>query len=151
MTVHRITPTLAAALQSMTESQLQSQTSRSAALDAGAVGLMGVDAAVAAVVLGVRSADHLWVAALVLLGVSLTVAALALVMSGADDIGPMAAEIIAGREGRTDDDVERELLEDLAARVAANQCALERKEPRVVAALASMLIAVLIALAGQLR
>jgi hypothetical protein len=87
--MNAITPRLADRLGSLAESQLQIQMSRSAALDAGALGVMGVDVAVAAIVLAVGSADYLWVAALLLPCVSLGVAIRVLRLAGAEQTGPL--------------------------------------------------------------
>lgn len=146
-----ISSTLAAALQSLAECQLQAQTSRSGALDAGAAGVMGVDSAIAASVLALRSAGHLWIAALALLLLSLVLAASSLLMEGADHIGPMVDEIIADCEDRSSRDLEGDLLRDLAARVTTNQAALARKEPRLVLALAVMLLAIVVEIAVQVH
>ncbi len=62
-----IDATLASSLQSLAECQLQIQTSRASALDAGVVGLMGVDAAIAASIVGVHGVTDLWIIALVLI------------------------------------------------------------------------------------
>jgi len=52
------------------ESQLEMQTARSAALDGGALGVMAVDAGVAAIIIGARGAYGLWIVALVLVGLT---------------------------------------------------------------------------------
>jgi len=65
-----ITPRLADRLCSLAESQLQIQAARSASIDAGALGVVSACAAIAALVLGARSAHHLWIAALILLALS---------------------------------------------------------------------------------
>ncbi len=142
---------LVGSLQSLAECQLQSQTSRSAALDAVAGGVMGVDVAIAASVLGVRSALHLWVVALALLCASFATVAVALLMRSGDGMGPMVMEVLANRGSRSVQDLERELLEDLAAQVAVNRRTLDRKEPRIVAALVLNLLAVAVELAGQVH
>jgi len=46
------------------------QTARSAALDGGALGVMAVDAGVAAIIIGARGAYGLWIVALVLVGLT---------------------------------------------------------------------------------
>jgi hypothetical protein len=146
-----IDPTLASSLQSLAECQIQSQISRAAALDAGAVGLMGVDAAIAASVIDLRSAMQLWLLALALLCTAFSVLSTALLMQGGDDVGPLVTEVIARRGVRSDQDLACDLLHDLADRILANRRALDRKEPRLTAALVLTLIAVLVELAGQLH
>jgi hypothetical protein len=60
-------PRLANSLRSLAESQLQTQVARSGTFDLGALGVVSVCTAIAAIVLDVRSARHLWIAALLLL------------------------------------------------------------------------------------
>jgi hypothetical protein len=67
MPTKAITPRLADRLCSLAESQLQTQVSRSGTLDAGALGVMAVDAAIGAIVIGTRGAYDLWIGGLALL------------------------------------------------------------------------------------
>jgi hypothetical protein len=67
MPTQGITPRLADRLCSLAESQLQTQAARSVALDASALGVMAVDAGVAAIIIGARGAYDLWILALALL------------------------------------------------------------------------------------
>ncbi len=86
MSTNAITPRFADKLCSLAESPLQAQVSRSGTLDAGALVVMAVDSAVAAIaalILAARSADHLWIAALVLLALSLGLAIRSLSLPGA--------------------------------------------------------------------
>ncbi len=144
-------PALASSLQSLAECQLQSQISRAAALDAGAVGVMGIDAVIATSVVGVRSVTQLWLFALALLCVSFGIVATALLVQGGDDMGPMVPEVVARRGVRLDQDLVRDLVHDLADRILTNRRALDRKEPRFTAALILTLIAVVVELAGQVH
>jgi hypothetical protein len=54
MSTKAITPRLADRLCSLAESQLQTQISRSGALDASALGVMAVDAAIATIIFATR-------------------------------------------------------------------------------------------------
>lgn len=83
-----ITPRFADRLCSLAVSQLQTQAARSVALDAGALGVMAVDAAIATIVIGARGAYHLWIVALVLLGLSLGLAVRTLRLPGAEETAP---------------------------------------------------------------
>lgn len=146
-----ISSSLAASLQSLAQCQLQGQMSRSVALDGGAIGVMGVDAALAAVVIGLPYTHRLGLFALVLLNISLVIAMAALLTVGATDMGPAIGEVLSDRSHRSGDDIERNLLEDLASRVAVNQSALDRKERRLTAALALILVAIACELVWQLH
>jgi hypothetical protein len=55
MSTKAITPRFAESLRLLAASQPQTQVSRSGTLDAGALGVMAVDAAVAAIVVGTRN------------------------------------------------------------------------------------------------
>jgi hypothetical protein len=142
-----VAPRLADALCALAESQLQIQASQSAALDGGAFGMMGVDAAIAAITVGVKSASHLWIASLILLGLSFGLAVRALLRRGAKQIGPFAIDMLNARDTYDDDQLAQRLLRDLATDVLANQWALSRKAPLLTGALALMALAVLCELA----
>lgn len=143
--------TLAHSLQSLAESQLQSQLSRRAALDATAAAIMGLDAVIAAAIGGVGAQNGLSTAAVALLGLSFSIVATVLLTRGADDMGPLVTEVMARRSARSDQELVVDLLDDLAARIAANQLALSRKEPRITAGLVLTLIGVLAVIVGQLH
>jgi hypothetical protein len=76
-------PPLTDRLCSLAESlQMQMQTARSAALDAGALGVMAVDAAFAELIANTGGAHQVWIVALVLLGLSSALAVAALRLPG---------------------------------------------------------------------
>jgi hypothetical protein len=148
MSTQGITPRLADGLRSLAESQLQTQVSRSGALDAGALGVVSACAAIAAIVLSVRSAHHLWIAALALLGLSLGLAMRALLMEGAEQTGPLVTDMLDDRETRDDEELEESLLEDLATHTFNNEQALARKDPLLARALTLLVLAIVLELAG---
>jgi hypothetical protein len=143
-----ITPRLADRLCSLAESQLQTQAARSASVDAGALGVVSACAAIAALVLTVRSADHLWIAALALLGTSAGLAVRALRLPGAEEIGPPVTDLLDAREALDDEELEQSLLEDLADETLVNNQGLARKDPLFTWALTFLVLAVLLELAG---
>jgi hypothetical protein len=100
---------------SLAESQLQMQTARSSALDGGALGVIAVDAGVAAIIVGAPGAYGLWIVALVLLGLSLGVAVRTLRLPGAEDTGPSVAEIHDARDTQSDLRLEDLLFKGLAS------------------------------------
>ena len=148
MSTKAITPRLADWLCSLAESQLQTQAARSASVDAGALGVVSACAAIAALVLAVKSADHLWIAALALLGLSAGLAVRALFLPGAEEIGPLVTDILNDRATRDDEELEQSLLEDLADETLVNNQGLARKDPLFIRALAFLVLAVLLELAG---
>jgi hypothetical protein len=148
MSTKVITPRLTDRLCSLAESQLQIQASRSASVDAGALGVVSACAAIAALVLTVRSTDHLWIAALVPLGLSAGLALRALIHRGAKEIGPLVTDILNDRECSDDGELEQSLLEDLADETLVNDQALARKDPLFTGALTLLVLAVLLELAG---
>jgi hypothetical protein len=74
MSTKAITPRFAESLRLLAAGQLQTQVSRSGTLDAGALGVMAVDAGVAAIVIGTRGTYDLWIVALLLLAIVLDLA-----------------------------------------------------------------------------
>jgi hypothetical protein len=148
MSTKVITPRLTDRLCSLAESQLQIQASRSASVDAGALGVVSACAAIAALILTVRSTDHLWIAALVLLGLSAGLALRALIHRGAKEIGPLVTDILNDRERSDDEELEQSLLEDLADETLVNNQVLARKDPLFTGALTLLVLAVLLELAG---
>jgi hypothetical protein len=148
MPTQGITPRLADSLRSLAESQLQTQVSRSGTLDAGALGVVSACAAIAAIILSVRSAHHLWIAALTLLGLSLGLAVRALLLQGAEEIGPLLADMLDDRATYDDETIEEALLKDLSTETLANEQALARKDPLLAGAVTLLVIAILLELAG---
>ena len=150
MSTKAITPRFAECLRLLAASQLQAQVSRSGTLDAGALGVMAVDAAVAAIVIGTRGTYDLWIVALALLGLSLSVAVRILLGPGAKQNGPLVVDMLDARASNDDAYLEEVLLEDLAAETLANEQALSRKDPMITWAVALLLLAIVIELLGRL-
>lgn len=143
-----ITPRLANRLCSLAESQMQTQVSRSGTLDLGALGVVSACAAIAAIVLGVRSAHHLWIGALVLLVLALGLAVRTLLLPGAEQIGPPLVNMLDARANDDDETIEEDLLEDLATETFANDQALARKYPLFFAAVTLLVLAIALELTG---
>jgi hypothetical protein len=129
--------------------QLQIQAARSVALDSSALGVMAIDLAVAAIVVGTRGAYDLWILALILLGLSLGLAVRTLRMPGVERIGPPVTDTPEAPEN-TDEHSPDSLLDDLAEDIGINEHALARKEPPFDRALTFLVLAILVALAGRL-
>ena len=150
MPTHGSSPPLTDRLCSLAESQLQIQAARSGALDTRALGVMTVNAALAAIVIGTGGAHDLWIAALALLGLSLGTAVAALRLAGAKATGPSIARLREERATHDEHELTESLLEDLAEDVHANDHALARKDPLFNGALTLLVLAILIDLAGRL-
>jgi hypothetical protein len=148
MSTKAITPRLADNLRLLVASQLQTQAAQSVALDAGALGVMAVDAGVAAIIIGTRGTYGLWIVALALLGLSLGLAVRTLRLPGAEDTGPSVADTLA-RESKDEQSLEDSLLNDLKKDIETNDQALARKAPLFNGALTSLVIAILVELAGR--
>jgi hypothetical protein len=133
----------------LTVNRLQTQAARSVALDAGALGVMAVAAAVAAIVLGVRGTYGLWILALVLLGSSLGLAVRSLLLPTAKETGPSLADMRRAREIEDECEFEDSLLDDLEADLQINDRALARKTRLFDRALISLVLAILVELAGR--
>ncbi len=150
MPAKAITPRLANSLRSLAESQLQTQVTRSGTFDLGALGVVSVCAAIATIVLTVRSAHNFWIAALVLLllALALGLAVRVLLLPGAAQIGPPVAGLLDARTTDDDETIEEWLLEDLASESLANERALARKDPLLVGAVTLLVLAIALELTG---
>lgn len=148
MNARGITPGLAATLRALAVGQLQMQASRSATLDTIAVGMMGVDLATAAIVIGVQSAHHLWIGSLAMLGLSFGLAMRALLLAGAVKIGPPIESLLEARDTKDGGAIERRIVSDLAVDVFANREALEHKRSPLMRALGLVALAIVMELIG---
>jgi hypothetical protein len=135
-------------LRLLTGSRLQTQVSRSAALVGGALGVMGVDVAVALIVLGGGGAYALSILALLLLGSSFGLAIRALLLPGAREAGPSLEAMRRGRDSKDARELEDSLLDDLEEDIEANEHALTRKALLFKGALTFLAFAILVELAG---
>jgi len=145
------TSLLTGELTSLARDQLQMQTGRSAALDAGALGLMVLDAALVATVIDTEGAYDLWIAALALLGLSFGLAVRALRRKGARATGPPVARLREYRGIRDGHQIRESMLAELTKEVGANDRALTRKAVLFDRALTPLAFAILIDLAGRIR
>jgi hypothetical protein len=148
MSTKTITPRLADRFCLLAVSQLQTQMSRSGTLDASALGVVSACAAIAAIVLGVRSVHHLWIAALVLLVLALGLAIHVLSLPGAEENGPSVLEMLDARASNDDAILEESLLEDLAEDVHTNEQTLDRKDRLLARAVTLLVFAIALELAG---
>jgi hypothetical protein len=148
MSTKTITPTLADRFCLLAVSQLQTQMSRSGTLDTSALGVVSACAAIAAIVLGVRSVHHLWIAALALLVLALGLALQALRLPGAEESGPSVLEMLDDRASNDDESIEDDLLKDLAEDVHTNERTLARKDRLLARAVTLLVLAIVLELAG---
>lgn len=146
MNARGITPGLAATLRSLAVGQLQMQAARSSTLDTVAIGAMGIDLAVAAIVVGVRSSHDLWIAALALLCLSFGLAMRALFLTGAVKTGPLVEDLLNSRDTTDCDAIEQRIVSDLAVDVSANRQALTDKGSPLTRALGLVALAIVIEL-----
>ena len=150
MSNHEDASLLIGELSSLARDKLKTQSGRSVALDAGALGVMVLDVALATTVLETRGAYDLWIAALALLGLSFGLAIRALRLAGAEETGPPVARLSEDRETRVARQIRESMLEDLTEEVDTNDLALARKAVLFDRALIVMALAILIDLAGRL-
>jgi hypothetical protein len=150
MSTKPITPGLAGSLRSLAVSQLQMQTVRSAALDGGALGVVAVDAAIAALIVDTGGTHHFEILALALLGLSLALAVAALRLPGAEQTGPSVEGIHDARDKKDDSVLEDVLFEGLAEDLGTNERALARKVTLFNGALTFLVLAIVIELVGTL-
>jgi hypothetical protein len=148
MNARKITSGLASALRSLAVGQLQMQASRSSTLDMIAIGMMGVNLAAAAIVIGVRSAHHLWIGSLAMLGLSFGLAMRVLLLEGADRVGPLVADVLDARTLHNDATLEVSVLQNLATDMLADERALVGKKRPVRRALALLALGIILELGG---
>jgi hypothetical protein len=147
---HEDTSLLIGELSSLARDKLKTQTSRSVALDAGALGLMLLNAALATTALETSGAYELWIAALALLGLSFGLAIQASRRKGTENTGPPVARLSEYRETRDARQIRELMREELTEEVDINEHALARKAVLFDRALTVMALAILIDLAGRL-
>jgi hypothetical protein len=150
MSTKPIKPGLADWLRLLAGSQLQTQVSRSVALDAGALGVMAVDAAVTLIVIDAEGTYGLWIIALLLLGLSFSLAVRTMRLPGAEETGPSIASMRRAREAEEDEYLlEDSLLNDLEEDLHTNERALAHKIRLFNRALNFLVLAILVELAGR--
>jgi len=108
-------------LRLLTGNRLQTGVSRSGALEGSALGVMGVDVAVALIVLGATGAYALSILALLLLGSSFSLAVRALRLPSAKEAGPTLAAMRRAREAEDAREFEDSLLDDLEEDLQINK------------------------------
>jgi hypothetical protein len=149
MSTHGHAPRPTGALRSLALVQLQVQASRAASLDARAIGVLGVDAALAAIVGGGRLPGASQAAALAMLSLSAGLAVRCLLLDIGERMGPSLARLLTVQEASGPAAVERSILRRMAADLQANEHALTRKVPRLTGAFLFLTLAVVGALAGS--
>lgn len=149
MPTNTTAPGFADRLCSLAESQLQMQTARSVALDASALGVMAVDATLAAIVLS-TGRTHLWLTALSLLSLSFLLAAGVPSLPRAGKTGPFAPDMFDALETRDDRELKTLFVTEVSADMRMNRGALARKTPLFNAALTFLVLAITVDLTGRL-
>jgi hypothetical protein len=133
----------------LTGNRLQTGVSRSVALEAGALGMMAVAAAVALIVIGAGGAYDLSIVALLLLVVSFGLAVHTLLLPSAKQTGPSLATMRKARDTEEASEFEDSLLHDLEEDLRINDRALARKTLLFKRAVTLLALAILVELAGQ--
>ena len=147
---HETTSSLPDKLFALARDQLGMQTARSGTLNAGALAVMAIDAALAIFVIDTSSAQGLWIAALALLGLSFGLAIRALQLTGTEATGPSVTRLLGNLETHDERRLTESLLNDLANDVQFNERALARTGALFNRALIPLVLAILIDLAGRL-
>jgi hypothetical protein len=135
-------------LRMVTASQLQTRVSKSLALEAGALGVMPVAAALALIVIDAGGAYDLWIVALVLLGLSVGLAVHTLLLPSAKQTGPSLAAMRRASQVEDTGDFEKSLLDDLEVDLRRNDMALAHKRLLFKRTLTLLALAILVELVG---
>ncbi len=149
MSIHPSTPRLTDRLCTLAETQLQMQTSRSAVLEAGSVGVMTADIAFATGVVGTGQAD-LWIAALALLGLSLSLAVCTVRLPNARQTGPSVQVTFDALDTQDEHELQRSLVRRFARDIHRNEQALVRKTSLFDQAVTFLVLAAALELGGRL-
>jgi hypothetical protein len=149
MSTKMIAPRFSEDLFPLTLHRLQRQTARSGALDGRVLGVILLDALLAATITVGAGVYELWILVLVLLGLSFGFAFKALRNPGAEQIGPCIGDVLKARETYDDHTIREWLLDDLIDDVESNEQALVRKGPLFNRALTFLVLAILVELAGR--
>jgi hypothetical protein len=149
MSTKAIEPEPSEWLRLLTGNRLQTQVSRSVALVGAALGVMGVDVAVALIVVGGGGAYGLSILALLALGASFSLAMRALLQPGAKETGPSLAAMRRARESEDAREFEDSLLDDLEKDLETHDRAVARKTLLFEGALRFLAFAILVELAGR--
>jgi hypothetical protein len=152
MNASGISSGLASTLRSLAVGQLQIQASRSATLDAIAIGVMGIDIAVGTVIVGFSPAHHhLWIAPFVMLSLSFSLAMRTLLLQGARRDGPLIVDVLNARARYDDATLEASVLEHLATDMLADRRDLARKKRPIPGALTALAFAIVVELVGAIH
>lgn len=137
------------ALRSLAQAQLQVQASRAASLDARAIGVVGINAALATIVVDGPLPGAPRIAVLAILSLSTSLALRCLLLDIGERMGPSLTRLLALRETSGNAAVEATILKWMAIDLRANEHALARKAPRLTGALLVLALAVVCTLAGS--
>jgi hypothetical protein len=124
-----LVPGLNEPARSLAETQLQIQFSILGGLDTAALGILGVDVALAAVTVAAKDIlERLWWMPLIALAVSGFACFVALVSSG-DRLGPTVKSVLdqAGVAGATEDDLNRFVAKELGDAIEVNDPHIQRE------------------------
>jgi hypothetical protein len=130
--------------------QLQAQVALAATMDARAIGIMGIDAALAAIVVSARFPNLLRIATLAALILSAGLAGRLIFLENDERIGPLVARLLALREFYDDHALEETILKGVAADVKANEHMLARGARRLAFAFVLLVLAAQLILIGSL-
>jgi hypothetical protein len=137
-------------LRCLAETQLAIQFSRAGAYDAQALGILGLDAALAAAaVAGDQLLGHLWWLALIGLLLS-AVSCAAILVTRVDQIGPRVDDLIDEAQGLSESEMERLLVEALGESIRRNGQALEEKSDLTLIAILVLSVTIFGAIIGVL-
>ncbi len=131
MSAHDTLPRDGSALRSLAEMQLQAQVALAATMDARAIGIMGIDAALAAIIASARFSSLLRIATMSILLLSAGLAGRLIFFENDERIGPFVARLLTLRELYDDHALEETILQSVAADVKANERMLARAARRL--------------------
>jgi apolipoprotein N-acyltransferase len=136
-------------LLSLGRAQLGAQVAASTGLETQAMGIMGFDAAVAAIVVSVKGAAYLWVASLWLLAISIWFAILT-ILAPEPKTGQNLSETLKERDGTADEEIRQTILQSVADAIEQNRETLNQKAQPVISSIIYMALGITVAVIGKL-
>jgi hypothetical protein len=130
--------------------QLGTQVIASTGLEAQALGIMGFDVAVAAIVVAVRGGAYMWVVSLWLLAISAAFAVQTLLFTPRPEVGPKIHEVLKERKDLGDEAASVKVLETVAKATEENVVALANKARPVGGAMTCLALAIVAVGLGRL-
>lgn len=137
-------------LMTLGKAQIVTHVTASTGLDTQALGVMGFDVALAAIVVSVRGAAYLWVFSLWLLAISAAFAIQTLLFTSNPGAGPSIRDTLDLRPASEDEEIRDAILDAVATAAHQNITVLANKAKPIGSAMAFLFMAIVAAALGRI-